>query len=149
MAIMKKNILIIGGNSKLGRRYIESNKSDYNLHVTYFETTQPASANELQYSLDLSSGMSIKAFMTKIEGIPFDAVWVRPVSDVVNTIIGCGLRLSSFTERPGQEFQQHNQQYQADDRLWYNNPGLGFQHPSTYSIVAFKESGVQSSEQET
>jgi SAM-dependent methyltransferase len=67
------------------------------------------------------------------------AVWVRPVSDVVNAIIRSGLIIASFTERPGQEFQQYPHQYRGPDGLWYNNPELGFQHPSTYSVVAHKK----------
>lgn len=66
------------------------------------------------------------------------SVWVRPVSDIINAVIKAGLRLESFVERPGQEFQQFPHQVRADDGLWYNPPEMGVQHPSTYSIVASK-----------
>jgi NAD(P)-dependent dehydrogenase (short-subunit alcohol dehydrogenase family) len=71
---MKNKILIIGGNSKLARKFIQRFGADYSLHVSYYRKQRKPLDNEIQYSLDLSNSESINSFISKLDTTDFTAV---------------------------------------------------------------------------
>lgn len=64
-------------------------------------------------------------------------VWDHTLGDIVNAVIGSGMRLDFLNERPGGEYQQFPYQTQGEDGLWHNPLGLGV-FPSMFSLKATK-----------
>lgn len=64
-------------------------------------------------------------------------IYDRPLSSIIGAVINAGLVITSFKERPGQEYQQFPYQVQGEDGRWYSPEGYGA-HPSTFSLTATK-----------
>lgn len=65
-------------------------------------------------------------------------IYDRPLSDVVNAIIGSGLRLRLLNERHGQEYKQFPYLVKNKSKLWVVPKGFGV-FPSTFTLKATKK----------
>jgi len=70
----KKNVLIVGGSSKISKMFISNYSDIYNIHAT-FNTNRPSCIpKERLYNLDLNSSKSVQSFIDNIRNISFRAV---------------------------------------------------------------------------
>lgn len=67
-----KRILIVGGNSKLARKFIDRSKDKYDLHATY--RNLPKASSLAAHKLDLVDSQSVKQFLDSVKDISFDGV---------------------------------------------------------------------------
>lgn len=74
MAEEKKNVLIIGGNSKIGQVFIRNYSKSYNVYATFNNTKPTGISEEKLYNLDLGSSKSVQLFIDNIKNITFKAV---------------------------------------------------------------------------
>lgn len=64
--------------------------------------------------------------------------WTHPISSIINSLIGVGLRIEYFHEYPFSEFQSHPILFEHDDGYFYFPPEFPIKTPLMFSIKASK-----------